>query len=66
MLCNRGVGITVVDFCRPCGFLDMFPCIFLTELRSWWEVPSIAHFCSLFAAAFDLTEFHIDVSRPTL
>jgi len=33
----------------------------ISELRSWWEVPSIAHFCSLFRAAFDLPDFDIEV-----
>lgn len=35
--------------------------IFFSDLRSWWEVPSIAHFCSLFRSAFDLTDFDIEV-----
>ena len=33
----------------------------IADLRSWWEVPSIAHFCSLFRTAFDLTDFDIEV-----
>ena len=33
----------------------------LAEIRNWWEVPSIAHFCSLFRAAFGLTDFEIEV-----
>ncbi|CAG2225549.1 Cat eye syndrome critical region protein 2 homolog,Cat eye syndrome critical region protein 2 [Mytilus edulis] len=32
----------------------------MEALRSWWEVPSIAHFCSLFRAAFDLPDFDIE------
>ena len=36
----------------------------LAEIRNWWEVPSIAHFCSLFRAAFGLTDFEIEVSEP--
>lgn len=35
----------------------------LDELRSWWEVPAIAHFCSLFRTAFRLPDFEIEV-RP--
>lgn len=35
----------------------------LSELRSWWEVPAIAHFCSLFRTAFRLPDFEIEVSR---
>ncbi|WAR01846.1 CECR2-like protein, partial [Mya arenaria] len=32
----------------------------MDDLRSWWEVPSIAHFCSLFRNAFNLTDFDIE------
>ncbi|KAL4225500.1 cat eye syndrome chromosome region [Mactra antiquata] len=32
----------------------------MDEIRSWWEVPSIAHFCSLFRTAFELTDFDIE------
>ncbi|XP_020644748.3 chromatin remodeling regulator CECR2 [Pogona vitticeps] len=32
----------------------------LGELRSWWEVPAIAHFCSLFRTAFRLPDFEIE------
>ncbi|XP_070567879.1 chromatin remodeling regulator CECR2-like [Ptychodera flava] len=32
----------------------------MTEIRSWWEVPAIAHFCSLFRAAFNLSDFEIE------
>lgn len=35
----------------------------LGELRSWWEVPAIAHFCSLFRTAFRLPDFEIEVSE---
>lgn len=34
----------------------------LADIQSWWELPSIAHFCSLFRAAFDLLDFDIEVS----
>ncbi|MBN3287379.1 CECR2 protein, partial [Polyodon spathula] len=30
------------------------------EIRSWWEVPAIAHFCSLFRTAFNLPDFEIE------
>ena len=33
----------------------------VAEIRSWFEVPAIAHYCYLFRAAFDLTEFEIEV-----
>lgn len=36
--------------------------LLLTEIQSWWEVPCIAHFCSLFRSAFDLPDFDIEVS----
>ncbi|XP_048779537.2 uncharacterized protein LOC125682944 isoform X2 [Ostrea edulis] len=32
----------------------------LQEIQSWWEVPCIAHFCSLFRSAFDLPDFDIE------
>uniref|UniRef100_A0ACB8FMU3 Uncharacterized protein n=1 Tax=Sphaerodactylus townsendi TaxID=933632 RepID=A0ACB8FMU3_9SAUR len=34
--------------------------VLLRELRSWWEVPAIAHFCSLFRTAFRLPDFEIE------
>ncbi|XP_017274462.1 cat eye syndrome critical region protein 2 isoform X1 [Kryptolebias marmoratus] len=30
------------------------------EIQSWWEVPAIAHFCSLFRTAFKLPDFEIE------
>jgi hypothetical protein len=38
---------------------------FLADIQSWWEVPSIAHFCSLFRAAFNLLDFDIEVRQVT-
>ncbi|RMC02704.1 hypothetical protein DUI87_19893 [Hirundo rustica rustica] len=38
----------------------------LDELRSWWEVPAIAHFCSLFRTAFRLPDFEIEHNLKTL
>ncbi|XP_061167049.1 uncharacterized protein LOC133175924 isoform X2 [Saccostrea echinata] len=32
----------------------------LEEIQSLWEVPCIAHFCSLFRSAFDLPDFDIE------
>nr|XP_018914496.1 PREDICTED: uncharacterized protein LOC109042290 [Bemisia tabaci] len=32
----------------------------MDDIQSWWEVPSIAHFCSLFRAAFNLLDFDIE------
>jgi len=32
----------------------------IEEIQSWPEVPSIAHFCSLFGDTFDLLEFEIE------
>lgn len=34
-----------------------------SDIQSWWEVPSIAHFCSLFRVAFNLLDFDIEVSN---
>ncbi|XP_061532334.1 LOW QUALITY PROTEIN: chromatin remodeling regulator CECR2 [Phycodurus eques] len=36
------------------------------EVQSWWEVPAIAHFCSLFRAAFDLPDFEIEELEKAL
>ena len=47
--------------------LTMFPkfdgifIFLLSDIQSWFEVPSIAHFCSLFRAAFSLVDFDIEV-----
>ncbi|KAJ7329188.1 hypothetical protein JRQ81_015362, partial [Phrynocephalus forsythii] len=38
----------------------------LRELRSWWEVPAIAHFCSLFRTAFRLPDFEIEELEAAL
>jgi len=35
------------------------------EIQSWWEVPAIAHFCSLFRTAFSLPDFEIEVNHHT-
>nr|XP_015208588.1 PREDICTED: cat eye syndrome critical region protein 2 isoform X1 [Lepisosteus oculatus]XP_015208590.1 PREDICTED: cat eye syndrome critical region protein 2 isoform X1 [Lepisosteus oculatus] len=36
------------------------------EIRSWWEVPAIAHFCSLFRTAFNLPDFEIEELEEAL
>ncbi|XP_058882822.1 chromatin remodeling regulator CECR2-like isoform X3 [Acipenser ruthenus] len=36
------------------------------EIRSWWEVPAIAHFCSLFRTAFNLPDFEIEELEDAL
>ncbi|XP_061891862.1 chromatin remodeling regulator CECR2 [Entelurus aequoreus] len=36
------------------------------EVQSWWEVPAIAHFCSLFRAAFILPDFEIEELEKAL
>lgn len=46
--------------CHP----NRFNRLSLVEIRSWWQVPSIAHFCSLFRSAFGLTDFEIEVRYP--
>lgn len=30
------------------------------DIQSWWEVPCIAHFCSLFSSPFQLPDFDIE------
>lgn len=32
----------------------------LIDIQSWWEVPYIAHFCSLFSGSFQLPDFDIE------
>lgn len=32
----------------------------MDDLQSWWEIPSIAHFCSIFRAEFNLLDFNIE------
>ncbi|XP_068170229.1 chromatin remodeling regulator CECR2 isoform X2 [Antennarius striatus] len=36
------------------------------EIQSWWEVPAIAHFCSLFRTAFNLPDFEIEELETAL
>ncbi|XP_028664278.2 LOW QUALITY PROTEIN: chromatin remodeling regulator CECR2 [Erpetoichthys calabaricus] len=36
------------------------------EIRSWWEVPAIAHFCSMFRTAFGLPDFEIEEFEEAL
>ncbi|PSN57900.1 hypothetical protein C0J52_00213 [Blattella germanica] len=38
----------------------------MDDIQSWWEVPSIAHFCSLFRAAFNLLDFDIEELEEAL
>ena len=33
----------------------------LETIRSWWKVPAVAHFCSLFRSTFKLPDFEIEV-----
>lgn len=33
------------------------------DIQSWWEIPCISHFCSLFSSAFDLPDIDIEVSN---
>ncbi|XP_041652020.1 cat eye syndrome critical region protein 2 homolog [Cheilinus undulatus] len=36
------------------------------EIQCWWEVPAIAHFCSLFRTAFNLPDFEIEELEKAL
>lgn len=40
--------------------------ISVEEIQSWWEVPAIAHFCSLFRTAFSLPDFEIEELEKAL
>ncbi|XP_013179195.1 PREDICTED: uncharacterized protein LOC106126234 isoform X2 [Papilio xuthus] len=45
----------------------MFPSfISILDIQSWWEVPSIAYFCSLFRTAFNLLDFDIEELEEAL
>lgn len=48
------------------GTCEKVDFLFVTDIQSWWEVPSIAHFCSLFRAAFNLLDFDIEVRKINL
>uniref|UniRef100_A0A8D0GY53 Chromatin remodeling regulator CECR2 n=1 Tax=Sphenodon punctatus TaxID=8508 RepID=A0A8D0GY53_SPHPU len=48
------------------GALEGAAAVGLGELRSWWEVPAIAHFCSLFRTAFRLPDFEIEELEAAL
>lgn len=42
--------------------IKLFLYIFLVlDIQSWWEIPCISHFCSLFSSAFDLPDIDIEV-----
>lgn len=38
----------------------------LLEIQSWWEIPCISHFCSLFGKQFNLPEFTIEEFETAL
>ncbi|XP_063785386.1 chromatin remodeling regulator CECR2 [Pseudophryne corroboree] len=54
--CNRARGAA----------LGMPPDDALGQLRSCWQVPAVAHFCSLFRAAFQLPDFEIEELEDAL
>ena len=35
----------------------------IADIRSWWEVPCIAHFCHIFQKPLKLPEFEIEVRQ---
>ena len=52
--------------CNISYFISTSCCFRFSELQSWWQVPGIAYFCSLFKDAFSLPEFDIDVSNSNV
>lgn len=38
----------------------------LETIRSWWKVPAVAHFCSLFRSTFNLPDFEIEELEEAL
>ncbi|MEQ2176688.1 hypothetical protein GOODEAATRI_030564, partial [Goodea atripinnis] len=55
-LCEEGVLYTLTSPKMSQGCT-----VSVEEVQSWWEVPAIAHFCSLFRTAFRLPDFEIEV-----
>uniref|UniRef100_A0A8D2N481 Chromatin remodeling regulator CECR2 n=1 Tax=Zonotrichia albicollis TaxID=44394 RepID=A0A8D2N481_ZONAL len=60
--CGGGGGGSVAGTGGP----EAAAAVALDELRSWWEVPAIAHFCSLFRTAFRLPDFEIEELEAAL
>ena len=42
------------------------PTTTLSEVRSWWEVPCIAHFCHTFSEALEFPLFEIEEFESAL
>lgn len=40
--------------------------ICILDIQTWWEVPSIAYFCSLFRTAFNLVDFDVEELEEAL
>lgn len=38
----------------------------MDEIRSWWEIPCVSHFCHIFAKPFKLPDFEIEELEDTL
>ncbi|CAI8034138.1 Cat eye syndrome critical region protein 2 homolog [Geodia barretti] len=38
----------------------------MEEIRSWWEVPCVSHFCKIFSKPFKLPEFEIEELEDAL
>ena len=34
---------------------------YYADIRSWWEVPCVSHFCKIFSKPFKLPEYEIEV-----
>lgn len=56
-LCEEGALYTLT-----CPKMSQGCSVSVEEVQSWWEVPAIAHFCSLFRTAFRLPDFEIEVT----
>ena len=61
---NEDSGSGTLEDCVLSETPKFTPCS--TDLQAWPEVPSIAHFCSLFRQAFDLLEFDIQELEESL
>ncbi|XP_072171687.1 uncharacterized protein [Diadema setosum] len=48
--------------CQTTGSGD----VSIEDIRSWWKVPAIAHFCSLFRSTFALPDYEIEELEEAL
>lgn len=45
---------------------EVTPLTTVEELKSWWEIPAIAHFCHIFSDFLELPDFDIEEFEQAL